>query len=153
VNTVPGAQTTNEDTNKVFTGGTAQWKTDVEVDAANLQETLAVTNGALTLGSIAGLTFTVGNGTADATMTFTGTLAAINTAISSITFIPTANVNGSATLTFTSNDQGNTGAGGALSDVDTVTINITAINDAPVNTVPGAQTTNEDTNKVFTGGT
>ena len=30
-------------------------------------------------------------------------------------------------------------------DTDTVAITVTAVNDAPVNTVPGAQTVNEDT--------
>ena len=35
----------------------------------------------------------------------------------------------------------------ALTDVDTVTLNIAAVNDAPVNTVPGAQTTTEDTHQ------
>ena len=32
-----------------------------------------------------------------------------------------------------------------MTDTDTVTINVTSVNDAPVNTVPGAQTVNEDT--------
>ena len=33
----------------------------------------------------------------------------------------------------------------AVADTDTVTVNVIAVNDAPVNTVPGAQTVNEDT--------
>ena len=33
----------------------------------------------------------------------------------------------------------------AVTDVDTVAITVTAVNDAPVNTVPGAQTVAEDT--------
>ena len=32
-----------------------------------------------------------------------------------------------------------------------ITLNISAVNDAPVNTVPAAQTTNEDTSKAITG--
>src|SRR5207253_1406703 len=43
------------------------------------------------------------------------------------------------------NDQGNTGSGGPLSDTDTVNITVNPVNDAPVNTVPGAQVVNEDT--------
>ena len=39
----------------------------------------------------------------------------------------------------------------ATSAAHTVTINVTAVNDAPVNTVPGTQSTNEDTSKVITG--
>ena len=35
------------------------------------------------------------------------------------------------------NDQGNTGSGGTLTDTDTVTITVDAVNDAPVNNDPG----------------
>ena len=76
-------------------------------------------------------------------MTFTGTLADINTALAGSRLQPTANFNGAATLTITTNDQGNT-ARRAL-DTDTVAITVAAVNDAPVNSVPGAQSTNEDT--------
>src|SRR6185369_16014531 len=65
---------------------------------------------------------------------------------------PTANYSGGATLTITTNDQGNTGTGGAKSDTDNVAITVTAVNDAPVNSVPAAQTTNEDTALVFSSG-
>src|SRR5690606_32634052 len=34
---------------------------------------------------------------------------------------------------------GNTGSGGSLGDSQTVTLMVTAVNDAPVNTVPGGQ--------------
>ena len=44
------------------------------------------------------------------------------------------------------------GSGGALSDTDTVAITVNAVNDAPVNTVPAPQTTNEDTGLVFSSG-
>ena len=35
--------------------------------------------------------------------------------------------------------------GNAVTDIDTVAITVTPVNDAPVNTVPGAQVVNEDT--------
>jgi hypothetical protein len=41
----------------------------------------------------------------------------------------------SATLTLTINDGGSSGSGGALQSSDTATINITAVNDAPVATI------------------
>ena len=50
------------------------------------------------------------------------------------------------------NDGGNTGSGGAQSGSDTATINIGAVNDAPVNTVPAAQGTTQDTPLVFSTG-
>jgi VCBS repeat-containing protein len=129
VNTVPGEQSTAEDTAKAITGLSI-----VDVDAGNsaLTVTLAVTNGTITAATSAGVSITT-NGTASVTLS--GTVSAINTLLAlanGVTYTPTANFNGSATLTMTTNDGGNTGSGGAKSDVDTVTINVTAVNDAPV---------------------
>lgn len=128
--TVPGAQSATEDTNKSITGISIE-------DAKSYPQTvvLSVTNGALTLASTTGLTFTVGDGTADATMTFSGSLANVNTAIATVTYIPTANYNGSATLTISTND-GNSGT-----DSETVAITVAAVNDAPVVTTSGGTTT------------
>ena len=81
--------------------------------------TLAVTNGTLTLSTTAGLTFITGDGTSDATMTFTGTLADINAALNGLTYLPTLNFNGQRHPDVTTNDQGNTGGGGTQIDTDT----------------------------------
>ena len=71
-------------------------------------------------------------------MTFQGTIAAINTALNGLTFSPTADFNGAgASLQVVTNDLGNTGSGGAKTDTDSVAITVNAVNDAPVNTVPG----------------
>ena len=106
VNTVPGAQATNEDTAKVFSAGNGNQISIADADAggANNHITLSVTNGTLTLAGTTGLTFSAGDGTADATMTFTGTAANINTALNGLSFIPTADYNGSATLTLATTD-------------------------------------------------
>src|SRR5207249_2888596 len=80
----------------------------------------------ITLSGTTGLSFTVGDGTADSTMTFTGTLSNINTALNGMSFSPTSGFTGAASLQIVTNDQGNTGSGGALSDTDTVNINVTA---------------------------
>src|SRR6185295_12419929 len=93
---------------------------------------LSVSHGLLTLSGATGLSFTVGDGTADATMTFTGTLASINAALNGLTFNPTLNYNGGAALNVSVNDQGNTGSGGTLSDSTSVALTINPINDAPV---------------------
>src|SRR5436309_2641204 len=85
-------------------------------------------------------------------MVFIGTLTNINAALAGLSFAPTGNFNGSANLTITSDDQGNTGSGGARTDTDSVAITVNAVNDAPVNTVPGPQSTNEDTSVVFSTG-
>ena len=82
-------------------------------------------NGTTTLASVAGLTFTTGDGTADAVMTFSGTQAAINTALNGASFLPGLNFNGDATLTVLSSD-------GTLTDSDALTVRVAAANDAPV---------------------
>jgi hypothetical protein len=109
---------------------------DVNEGTGQARVTLTVTNGTLTLAGTSGLTFTAGDGTTDATMTFTGTLVDINAALDGLTYNPTANYNGGATLSITTSDLGNTGIGGTLTDADNVAITVNAVNDAPVNTVP-----------------
>ncbi|WP_254509452.1 beta strand repeat-containing protein [Anatilimnocola floriformis] len=129
-NTVPAAQTTNEDTPLVFSTANSNVISIADPDAATgtMLLQLSVTNGTLTLGSTTNLAGT-GNGTD--TLSYTGTLADLNAALQGLSFAPTANFSGNATLTITSNDQGNTGSGGALSDTDTVAITVTPVNDAP----------------------
>ncbi|HYO09542.1 MAG TPA: tandem-95 repeat protein, partial [Tepidisphaeraceae bacterium] len=153
-NSVPGAQTIAEDTTLVFSTGNGNRILVADLDLASglLRVTLSATKGVLTLSGVAGLGFTTGDGIADATMTFTGTLASINAALDGLGFTPDANYNGAASVQITSNDQGNTGAGGALLDTDAVAVTINSINDAPVNTVPVAQVTDEDVPLVFSTG-
>lgn len=130
VNTVPGTQTVNEDTPLAFTSGNAISIADP--DSTNPKVTLTVTNGTLTLGGTVGLAFTTGDGTADATMTFSGSISAINTALNGLTYLGNSNFNGTDTLTITTDDQETVLPNGPLTDSDTVTINVTAVNDAPV---------------------
>lgn len=113
---------------------------DVDAGAAALQATITVTGGTLTLNDTTGLAFTTGDGNADANMVFTGTLTALNNAANNATFNTAQNFNGTATVTITVNDQGNTGTGGAKSDTKVLSIVVTPLNDPPVNTVPPAQT-------------
>ena len=138
VNVVPGVQTINEDTALVFSGARRITVSDVDAGTNPMRVTLNASQGTLTLAGTTGLTFSSGDGAADAAMTFTGTLADINTALNNLSFQPLANFNGAAALTISTNDLGN-GGGGALSDTDTVAITVLPVNDAPVNTVPGAQ--------------
>ena len=50
------------------------------------------------------------------------------------------------------NDNGNTGTGGGMNqNIGTVNVDITAVNDAPVNTVPGTQTIVEDIQTAISG--
>src|SRR5206468_366374 len=74
-----------------------------------------------------------------ATLTLSGSQVDINATLASLAYQGTLNYNGPDTLTVTSTD------GNAVTDVDTVAITVLAVDDAPVNTVPGAQVVNEDT--------
>jgi hypothetical protein len=148
VNTVPAAQTVNEDTAKTFSSanGNALSTSDVDAGSSPVTVTVGVLHGTVTLGGTTDLTIS-GNGTG--TVQATGTLAALNTALNGLSYKGNLNFNGPDTLTMLTNDNGNTGSGGAQTDSDTVTITVEAVNDGPVNTVPGAQAVDEDTAVVF----
>jgi hypothetical protein len=139
-NTKPATQNTTEDAPVVFSAGNGNQISiaDLDAGASSVQTTISVTNGVLTLAGTTGLSFITGDGTSDSSMTFSGTVADINAALATLTYTPTSNFNGASTLTIITDDLGNTGSGGALSDTDTVTINIAAANDAPTvaNAIP-----------------
>ena len=127
VNTVPGAQSVNEDTTLLITGVSV-----ADVDSTALTATLTVAHGTLTA------TGTGVSGSGTATLTIAGTDAEINAALGTLSYLGDPNFHGSDTLTVVTSD-------GSLSDTDTVPITVQAVNDAPVNTVPLAQTVDEDT--------
>src|SRR6185312_14246326 len=140
VNMVPGAQTVNEDTSLSIGGISVN---DVDGNLSSTQ--LSVTNGALNVSLAGGATISAGaNGSS--TLTLSGTQAQINAALASLSYQGSADFNGSDTLTVLSTD-----ANGAT-DSDSVAITVSSVNDAPVNTVPGARTVNEDAVRAFTGG-
>jgi hypothetical protein len=89
---------------------------------------------------------------ADATMTFTGTVANINAALAGMSFAPPPTTTARRACRSSPDDQGNTGSGGALSDTDTVNITVNAVNDAPVNSVPGRRATARTRALVFSSG-
>ncbi|HEX2836410.1 MAG TPA: cadherin domain-containing protein [Thermoanaerobaculia bacterium] len=128
VNTVPGAQNTNEDTTLSFTtgGGNAIQIADVDAGAGSLQVTLDAMNGTLTADT--GATITNNN---TASVTLTGTLANINASLDGLIFTPTPDYFGAAQIDIITNDLGNTGSGGAQQDSDTITITVANVNDQP----------------------
>ncbi len=142
VNTVPGAQGLAEDTVLTFTGGTLISIADVDAAApegdGTLEVTLTAANGTLTLSQTTGLAFPTGDGTADATMTFNGVIGDINAALDGLTFTPTAEFSGAASVQILTSDRGQIGSGGTQTDTDTVNITISAENDAPVLDASGA---------------
>lgn len=119
--TAPATLGVAPDTTHTFSGTISIADADAGTDL--LEVALAVTNGTLTLPTITGLTFTTGDGTADAAMTFTATLTDINAALNGMSFTPTTSYIGAAILQIDVDDQGNTGDG-ALTDTHTVNITV-----------------------------
>ena len=116
---------------------------------------LEATHGTITLHQTTDLIITKGDGSDDAKIWFAGSTNAINAALDGLVFHPTSD--GVGNLLIAVNDYGKTGfAGYGLSggSVD-ICINYTAgpgdVNDAPINTVPTAQTTADNTPIVFSG--
>ncbi|MEK6336042.1 MAG: Ig-like domain-containing protein [Acidobacteriota bacterium] len=135
VNNVPGPQNTTVNALLVFSAGTGNAISISDVDAGSdaLQVTIKATDGTITLNGTAGLSFTVGDGTDDPLMTFTGSLTNINAALAGMKNLAL----GTGVITITTNDLGHNGTGGALTDVDTIQVTV-ADNLAPVIlTIPG----------------
>lgn len=144
--TVPGGVSLNEDGSLVL--GTISF-TDADIGAGNAEVTLSVSNGALTLPSTMGLSFSMG-GNGSSSMTFSGSLGNVNTAINGITYAPNPDFNGADTLSVSVSDLGNSG-GPAQMDSGVVSLTVNPINDAPVAVVPGTQSATEDTSKLING--
>lgn len=127
---VPGPQTTGEDTPLVF--GSTNLVTVVDPDAGTglMEFTLSATQGRLTLSTTNGLTFSTGtNG--GKSFVFTSALTAAKTALTNLVYLPDTNYHGADLLNISANDLGNTGAGGPLADAKAISIGIASVNDLP----------------------
>ena len=128
INTVPAAQSVAEDTILPIAGVSV-----ADIDSSALTTTLNVSSGTLTVIPGAGVT---GNGTAS--VTIAGTAAQINAALAGLAYTGNLDFNGADTLTVATSD-------GTATDTDLIAITVNPVNDAPINTVPGAQSVAEDT--------
>ncbi|MCF6808641.1 hypothetical protein L3V80_09625, partial [Thiotrichales bacterium 19S9-11] len=145
INTVPGAQTVDEDTALAFNSGNSNLISVTDADG-NLSSTqLQVNNGSLTV-SLSGLATISSGANGSGSLTISGTETDINATLATLVYQGNLNFNGSDTLTVTSTDAT------ARTDIDTVDITVTGIGDPPINTVPGAQTVDEDTALAFNSG-
>jgi ABC-type uncharacterized transport system substrate-binding protein len=146
-NTVSDTQATNEDTPLIFSTSNSNLIeiSDIEAEDAIGQPvtvTLTATNGTLTLSSTEDLTFNIGDGTDDTSMEFSGTVTNINTALEGMSFTPTSNFNGSASVQIVIDD-------GTSTDEDTINITVNAVNDIPTS-ADNTVTLNEDETYTFT---
>jgi hypothetical protein len=133
VNTVPGAQSVDEDASLVFSPANANRiaVADVDAGAASIQVALAATNGIVTLNGTSSLGIVSGaNGTHEVAVV--GSIANLNVALNGLRFTPTPGYSGPAALQVTTSDLGNTGTPGPLTDADAISITVSAVNDVPV---------------------
>ena len=122
-NTLPTAPTVAEDDTNVAFGSSIHI---ADTDEDNQEVTLTATNGTLSMGSGSSTIFSIGDGRDDIVIAFSeGNLASLNDILDTLTFTPTANFNGTATLKMQTDD----GNGGT--DDDTLNITVSSVNDAP----------------------
>ena len=111
VNSVPGDQSIDVGATLVFSAanGNPISISDADAVGADVEATLSVSNGTLTLAQTTGLAFSTGDGAADATMTFSGAVTEINSALDELSYTFNVGFNGTDTLALTTRDLGNTG--------------------------------------------
>lgn len=144
---LPESLKTNEDTSLSIQGISFS-DPDGDVDVTL---TLTVINGVLEVSDSNGLTI---NNNMSPSIEVIGNVNAINDIIRKgvIFYKPNSHVNGQDQLSVTINDQGNVGAGNALSIQGNVPITIKPINDRPSITIPAVDVSlNEDTSADITG--
>ncbi|MEC6900324.1 hypothetical protein [Photobacterium piscicola] len=152
INTVPAPFDVNEDGNHIITGLSIA-DVDAKESGTSGQMTveLNVEHGQLSIiaADTQGLIIT-DNG--DGKLVISGDIDKINTLLDGgVKYTGDENFNGSDQLTMTTSDNGNVGSGGTLTDVSTVDITVTPVNDAPINTVPAPFDVNEDSSHIITG--
>jgi hypothetical protein len=126
----PAMLATPEDTafTLVPANGTGLSVSSVDGDTTPLRVSLRVDRGSLTLASVAGLAFEAGDGTEDATIRMTGSVADVAEALASVVYRPAADHHGAVTLTLAAAPL----ADAVLSASASVAITIESVDDAPV---------------------
>ena len=121
--TVPADQTTPLNTALFFNAANdnAIQAEDVDAGTAEIGMLLSLTSGTFSLAQTTGLTLYSGSDNSSLIMC-TGTLANINAALEGLSYTPSLDVAGDATMTILLNDLGNSGSGNELSDTKTVVI-------------------------------
>ena len=117
--------------------------TDPDAGTGNVSVTLSVTQGVLQVatGVPSGVTAQQISGNNSNQVVLTATLAQINATLANsqgLIYRSATNFNGADQLSLLTNDLGNSGTGGSLTDFDPVEISVAAVNDVPINSVPTA---------------
>lgn len=155
----------NEDTDLLLTLALDDRDITITPDM-ELEVTLSVTNGVLSLNEVAGsellggfghvnegseLTFIEGTGVDDKRLVFRGNATLINLALDNMKYRGDLNYHGPETIDIHVTDLGNTGQGDILEVSGSVDITVDPVNDQPRLTVPIAQVVDEDTDLTISG--
>ncbi|MBM9519965.1 VCBS domain-containing protein, partial [Desulforhopalus vacuolatus] len=157
----PSTVTATEDVVYAFTGDNALTVADVDSRDNDIEVSLSIPNGTLSLANVSGLTFMESTANDSSTMVIRGTVDELNTALAGLTYTPdtddnTNNVDeANRTLTFEVDDlgygKGDDADTTGLNAIKTVVIALTAVNDNPKITVTTpAQSVTEDTATAIT---
>ncbi|MGI9214736.1 MAG: beta strand repeat-containing protein, partial [Gammaproteobacteria bacterium] len=95
---------------------------DVDANGGNETITLEVTNGALNLATLLGLSSVTGDGTNK--IIATGNIVDLNNALNGLQYTPVVNYAGTDHLKITTSDNGNAGQGGSLETINSLNINV-----------------------------
>ena len=126
---------------------------DTQIASGSVTISAGFTAGdTLTWTNQAGISAGYNAGTGVLTLSGNATLATYQALLASVAYSSTSEdptaTSASRTITWSLTDANSDGAG-AGTGTATTTVNLSAVNDAPVNAVPGAQSTNENTALVF----
>jgi hypothetical protein len=150
VNTVPGPQVADGNGSVQFSvsNGNVIAVSDLDAGTNDVSLKLAVNNGSLSVAGTAGLTAVAGNGSNSVSLS--GPIAAVNSALDGLTFTATPTFDGTDVLTLVTDDLGHTGGGGPRIDSDTIVILVSDRNRAPEITSSDAVTVPEGATVVLT---
>ena len=126
---------------------------DVDANGGVEQLTISTAQGTLAIdASTPGITV-LNSSNGSSNLVFQGTVDALNAALESLAYTPTAYFNGQATIQIVANDLGNSPTPAKQTTVF-IPVTVTPVNNVPVVTMPVTQHVNEDTSLTFssTGG-
>ena len=124
--------------------GDAITLTDPDAGTDDVRLDLSVTSGVLHVAVPDGLTFVDDTTNDTDALAMTGSLSAFDAALDTLQFMPAQDDTETVTLTALADDLGHNGDDGPQTDLDTMDITVNPVNDAPVVTVPGTQSIDED---------
>ena len=133
INQVPTSAIVSQNNSLTFSSGFGNQISISDPDSQGMVEnvTLSVTSGVLKLNITNHDTFTITNNNTKS-ISLTGTISEINTALDGIVYTPNVNYSGADSLKIETNDQGHTGQGNQLTTTSYVNINVGQLNIPPI---------------------